>query len=202
MQRAFLGGAGCFLGPFIQTNPPRPYFPPFFPPLQWRNANGTTGHSIFTSSWIAPTADCHTQQNFHYMGHGGEIRADQAHRGYNFSASPECGGTGALATLNPLYMRYTPDAQGRFAGQTGYGYRSIEAFVNAVGSVSKGESVESVSQGLASANATLFITAILEAGRRSLDAGGKTVKILYANPTAPLPEGSSVDVLAKPVGLE
>lgn len=50
----------------------------------WRNASGTTGHSIFTSSWVAPTADCHTQQYFHYMGHAGEIRCDQAHREFFF----------------------------------------------------------------------------------------------------------------------
>ena len=46
----------------------------------WRNASGTAGHAVFTSSWVAPTADCHTQQNFHFMGARGEIRADQAHR--------------------------------------------------------------------------------------------------------------------------
>jgi D-galacturonate reductase len=65
------------------------------------------------ASWAAPTADCHTQQGFHYMGHRGELRADQAHRGFTLSAdtglAPTVGGTGALATLNPLYMRYTPD---------------------------------------------------------------------------------------------
>ena len=28
-------------------------------------------------------------------------------------------------------MKYTPDGEGRFAGQSGYGYRSIESFVEA-----------------------------------------------------------------------
>jgi hypothetical protein len=58
---------------------------------------------MYTASWIAPKADCHTQQYFHYMGQKGEIRADQAHRGYTMSTD-EAG----FAQLNPLYMKYTP----------------------------------------------------------------------------------------------
>ena len=71
----------------------------------WSNADGSTGHATYMSSWIAPKADCHTQQNFHYVGHEGEIRVDQAHRGYYCSASEAGNGTGALAAINPLYMR-------------------------------------------------------------------------------------------------
>lgn len=75
--------------------------------------DGTSGHAVYMASWAAPTADCHTQQGFHYVGHRGELRVDQAHRGYTQSADAgAAGGTGALATLNPLYMRYTPDATG------------------------------------------------------------------------------------------
>ena len=44
--------------------------------------------------------DCHTQQHFHYMGSSGELRVDQAHRGYSGSTD-EAG----FAALNPLYMR-------------------------------------------------------------------------------------------------
>jgi D-galacturonate reductase len=170
--------------------------------VTWRNASGTAGHSVFTSSWVAPTADCHTQQNFHFMGHGGEIRADQAHRGYSVSADAASGGTGGLAAVNPLYMRYVPDAAGRFAGQTGYGYRSIEAFVDACSAMrAPGASVQEVSATLASVAATLQVTAILEAGRRSLDAGGRPVKILYKSSGSAAAEGG-VDVLAKPCGFE
>lgn len=61
------------------------------------------GTALYTASWIAPKADCHTQQYFHYMGQKGEIRADQAHRGYTMSTD-EAG----FAQLNPLYMKYTP----------------------------------------------------------------------------------------------
>ena len=113
------------------------------------------------------------------MGHGGEIRADQAHRGYSMSANVESGGTGALAALNPLYMRYVPDAAGFFAGQTGYGYRSIEAFVDAGLSMIAGATLNEASAGLATVSSTLHVTAILEAGRRSLDNGGKAIRITY-----------------------
>jgi D-galacturonate reductase len=53
--------------------------------VTWENIDFTTGHAVYMSSWIAPTADCHTQQSFHYVGHEGEIRVDQAHRGYKCS---------------------------------------------------------------------------------------------------------------------
>jgi D-galacturonate reductase len=146
-------------------------------------ATATRGHAVYMASWAAPTADCHTQQGLHYMGHRGELRADQAHRGYSLSADAGAGGgTGGFATLNPLYMRYVPDAAGYFAGQTGYGYRSIEAFVDAAASVQCGETTAAdvEAQGtLACAGATLAVTAILEAGRRSLDAGGARVAIVY-----------------------
>jgi D-galacturonate reductase len=95
--------------------------------------DGTRGHAVYMSSWAAPTADCHTQQAFHYMAHAGELRVDQAHRGYTQSADTgAAGGTGSLATLNPLYMRYVPDAAGRFAGQQGYGYRCVVLFCTSV----------------------------------------------------------------------
>lgn len=71
----------------------------------WENSDGSTGHATYMSSWIAPKGDCHTQQYFHYVGHEGEMRVDQAHRGYTCSASEVGGGTGALASINPLYMR-------------------------------------------------------------------------------------------------
>ena len=120
------------------------------------------------------------------MAHRGELRADQAHRGCYLSAdtglAPTVGGTGALATLNPLYMRYTPDQRGFFAGQQGYGYRSIEAFVDAATEVAAGaaSAAEIEAAGvLATASSTTPVTAILEAGRRSLNAGGRPVTILY-----------------------
>ena len=148
----------------------------------------TSGHAVYTAGWISPTADCHTQQNFHYGAHRGEVRADQAHRGYNLSADqgldPTVGGTGALATLNPLYMRYVPDQRGYFAGQQGYGYRSMEAFVEAATAVANGErtAAEIEAEGvLATASSTLPVTAILEAGRKSLDNGGRPVTIAYGS---------------------
>jgi D-galacturonate reductase len=49
----------------------------------------------------------------------GEINVDQAHRGYNMAADADGSG---LRSVNPLFMKYVPSG-GRFAGQSGYGYR-------------------------------------------------------------------------------
>ena len=95
-------------------------------------------------------------------------------------------------------MRYVPDARGAFAGQMGYGYRSIEAFVDAAAAVRGGVPLADASAGLATVEATLATTAILEAGRRSLDAGGRGVRIVYPAGAG----GAGVDVDAQPVGFE
>ena len=50
--------------------------------VQWQNfADGSLGTGIYTSSWIAPKSDVHSQQRFFYMGQSGEVNVDQAHRG-------------------------------------------------------------------------------------------------------------------------
>ena len=109
------------------------------------------------------------------MMHRGETAVDQAHRGYGF------GQDGAsFASPNPLFMKYTPDDRGCFAGQQSYGYRSFEAFISAVQQVRAGAaSARDFDHSLASVHATALTTAILEAGRRSLNAGGRPVTILY-----------------------
>ncbi len=77
-------------------------------------------------------------------------------------------------------MKYTPDAEGNFAGQMGYGYRSIEAFISAAGSIrGGGATVENFTGRLATIQETTPVTAVLEAGRRSLDSGGSVVLIEY-----------------------
>ena len=79
---------------------------------------------------------------------------DQAHRGYDFASDA----TG-YQSPNPLFFRYTPDANGNFAGQTCYGYQSIADFI--LGH----------RENLATIETTRNTTAILEAGRKSLDTG-------------------------------
>ena len=79
---------------------------------------------------------------------------------------------------NPLFMKYRPDAEGNFAGQTGYGYQSVAAFVAAVRSIGEGSTkAKDWEHRLASAKQTLAVTQILEAGRKSLDGGGVAVAI-------------------------
>ena len=127
--------------------------------------------ALFTASWIAPKSDVHSQQNFFYQGTEGEVRVDQAHRGYGLATDAD-----GFSSPNPLFMKYTPDAEGRFAGQQGYGYRSISDFVEAAISVNSGATkATDWHSRLASAASTLPVTTVLEAGRQSLDQGGKTI---------------------------
>jgi len=145
--------------------------------VQWQNLKSKNfGTATYTSSWIASKSDVHTQQKFFYMGHKGEISIDQAHRGY-FSTTDN-----GLVSVNPLYMKYTKNHNGQFSGQQGYGYMSIEAFVDSATKVRNGISKpEEFDQYLPTIKETLASTAILECGRRSLDNSGKAFIIHYEN---------------------
>jgi D-galacturonate reductase len=162
---------------------------------EWANRDGSRGIANYTASWIAPRADCHTQQYFHFMGHRGEIRADQAHRGYTMSTDAD-----GFSQLNPLYMKYAPNPSGAFAGQNGYGYRSIEEFVNAAVEVNEGRcTAREISERdvLATIDTTARVTAMLEAGRVSLDNGSRGVSIVYPDDEG----GGAVDFDAEPCGI-
>lgn len=149
---------------------------------QWENLKShTKGVAVYTASWATPKTDVHSEQNFLYIGHKGQIKIDQAHRGVAVSTDTE-----PFASVNPLYMRYTPDQSGNFVGQSCYGYQSFEVFVNAVNVIRAGESspVEYDSI-LPTAQSTMLTTAILEAGRLSLDNEGATFRISYDGEGAP-----------------
>jgi len=147
--------------------------------VQWENLSGSLGSAVYTASWAGCKSDCHTQQRFYYLGHTGEVSVDQCRRGY-YSAHDELEGSG-FRTNNPLYMRYIPNAQGEFAGQHGYGYVSFERFADAVNKINAGNAVPADFErsDLATAGSILFNTAILEAGRKSLDHGGRRINIVY-----------------------
>jgi D-galacturonate reductase len=134
------------------------------------------GLSLHTASWIASKSDVHSQQHFFYLGHEGELQVDQAHRGYHTATTSE-----GYASLNPLFMKYMP-SDGQFAGQGAYGYQSIERFIDAVSAISHGEAQpEDFDKLLGTAAQTLQTTAILQAGRISLDGGGMPVEICYGS---------------------
>ena len=69
------------------------------------NDDGTSnrGTAVYTSSWVAPKADVHSQQRFFYMGQKGEVNVDQAHRGYTVAKDGD-----GFRSVNPLFMKYTP----------------------------------------------------------------------------------------------
>lgn len=68
-------------------------------------------------------------------------------------------------------MRYSPSESGHFDGQRGYGYVSIEKFVDAARSVNAKLTTpaEYDTHGLPTIANTVVTTAILHAGRISLD---------------------------------
>ncbi|KAF8247523.1 NAD(P)-binding protein [Wilcoxina mikolae CBS 423.85] len=123
---------------------------------------------VYTASWTAPqSAGVHSNQYFHYLASAGEIRANQAKRGYDVTDDS----LGGIGWVNPFYMRYAPDEDGNFGGQTGYGYVSFEKFVDACNRINAGEAevADFDKRGLPTLRNTVVTTAILEAGRRSLD---------------------------------
>ena len=78
----------------------------------WENLpSRERGTAVYTASWVAPSADVHSQQRFHCMAHRGEVTVDQAHRGYSVATD-----AAGFASANPLFFKYTP-AEGRFVGQ-------------------------------------------------------------------------------------
>lgn len=148
--------------------------------VQWECLKSKSlGTAVYTSSWIAPKSDVHSQQRFFYMGQSGEINVDQAHRGYN-TANDALG----YRSINPLFMKYEP-TNGKFNGQHGYGYRSFEVFVDAAIEINCGEAApNSFDTSLATLANTFQTTAILEAGRRSLDEKC-SISILYEDDQHP-----------------
>ena len=133
---------------------------------------------MYTASWTAAKADVHSQQRFFCLMERGEVTADQCHRGYTL-ASDESDG---LLSLNPLYIRNVPDTKGRYCGQSGYGYVSFERFVRAAAEINAGTKTPGdFDDELPTGRVTEGVTAILEAGRISLDNNGNKVALLYEN---------------------
>eukprot|EP00123_Amoebidium_parasiticum_P006387 comp17343_c0_seq1/m.16584 comp17343_c0_seq1/g.16584 ORF comp17343_c0_seq1/g.16584 comp17343_c0_seq1/m.16584 type:complete len:446 (-) comp17343_c0_seq1:295-1632(-) len=143
--------------------------------VQWENLQTKTlGHAIYTSSWSASAkAEVHSQQRFHYMGHKGEIRVDQAHRGYEVATDSD-----GYRSVNPLFMAYSKDHEGNFAGHHGYGYKSFEEFVTHCTKVNAGKA-DCYPRHLATFAHTEYVTAILEAGRLSLNNKNRPVNLVF-----------------------
>lgn len=139
--------------------------------VQWKLKSDPSkvATGVYTASWTAPQkAGVHSNQYFHYMAGNGEIRIDQAKRGYDVSDDS----LGGIAWYNPFYMKYAPDEEGNFNGQSGYGYVSFEKFVDGCQLVNREgpAALEKLDKrGLPTLKNTLATTAILHAGRVSLD---------------------------------
>jgi hypothetical protein len=75
--------------------------------VDWQNISNPAqrGTAVYTASWAAPLkAGVHSEQRFHYMAAKGEVRVDQAHRGYSV-VEDDIGKVGASFSLTqlPLY---------------------------------------------------------------------------------------------------
>ncbi|KAI9319826.1 D-galacturonic acid reductase, partial [Dichotomocladium elegans] len=137
--------------------------------VNWRSTSSPSheGVAIYTSSWVAPNkSEVHSQQRFHYLGADGELNVDQAHRGYTVTSDHTGHGH-----VNPFFMNYAPDDEGHFGGQTSYGYVSIEKFVDCCRAVNEKHVTPAQldERHLPTIRNTVLVTAILEAGRISLD---------------------------------
>ncbi|KAL2136906.1 hypothetical protein VTI74DRAFT_67 [Chaetomium olivicolor] len=138
--------------------------------VQWEKKDDPSKQAtgVYTASWTAPQrAGVHSNQYFHYLAKDGEITINQAKRGYDVAEDA----AGQLMWYNPFYMRYAPDEDGNFNGQSGYGYVSFEKFVDGCRAVNAGElkPADLDAKGLPTLRNTIATTAILEAGRRSID---------------------------------
>ena len=92
-------------------------------------------------------------------------------------------------SVNPLFWKPTRDAAtGEFVGQRCYGYISFEAMVNAAAACNGGSRTPADFNGsMPTLATTAGATAILEAGRRSLDAGGRPFQLVYASDASDTP---------------
>ncbi|KAL2260005.1 hypothetical protein VTK26DRAFT_6127 [Humicola hyalothermophila] len=138
--------------------------------VHWEKQGDPTKHAtaVYTASWTAPQrAGVHSNQYFHYLAKDGEITINQAKRGYDVAEDS----AGQLMWYNPFYMRYAPDEDGNFNGQSGYGYVSMEKFVDGCRAVNAKQltPADLDAKGLPTLRNTIATTAILEAGRRSID---------------------------------
>lgn len=78
---------------------------------------------------------------------------------------------GRYRAILSFYMKYSPAADGSFDGQRGYGYVSLSTWVEACIKVNKGEAKpeDFDNYGLPTIKNTIVTTAIIRAGRVSLD---------------------------------
>ena len=120
--------------------------------------------AVLTSCWTAPDAsESNTQQRFHALGSRAEIRVDQTHRGYELTTDQR-----GYQCKNPLFMRLVPDENGDFVGQQSYAYQTYELWIESCRARNQNPQ-SALASDVATVDSTVLTTAILEAGRRSLD---------------------------------
>lgn len=135
---------------------------------QGKPQTGKRATAVFTASWTAPEgAGVHSEQGFHFVGSKGEAKVNQSRRGYDVVV--EEGANAGARSVNPFYVQYAP-FDGYFQGSQGYGTRSLEVFAQACTAINSGErKAADFDEILPTIKDTVYTTAILHAGRLSLD---------------------------------
>ncbi|KPI44042.1 uncharacterized protein AB675_6263 [Cyphellophora attinorum] len=131
---------------------------------------GKRATGIYTASWTAPqNAGVHSQQHFHYVASKGEVNVNQAKRGYEVVSDPPDATAAEAGTkwINHSTCGIRRTRRGISVGRPGMGVNEGKVTVE-----------ELDRRGLPTLGNTIVTTAILEAGRRSLDGGGKAIEIL------------------------
>ena len=75
-------------------------------------------------------------------------------------------------------MTYVKDHEGNYAGHNGYGFKSFSNFINACHDVNA-KRMDPNPKHLPTLERTMYVTAILEAGRISLDNNSKRIWLKY-----------------------
>jgi D-galacturonate reductase len=156
--------------------------------VKYLNIKGDISQAIYTSSWIAPKSDVHSKQEFFYMGTGGEIKINQAQRGYTVNKKLSNGIGHNLQNKNPLFFNYKNNG-GYVDLSNCYGFKSIKAFINCV---NKQNDYNTRTDLVAQINDTTLVTAILEAGSKSLKSG-KQIYLIEDNDRIRLSDNNICD---------
>jgi D-galacturonate reductase len=76
--------------------------------VDWQNLSDPNqrGTAVYTASWAAPLkAGVHSEQRFHYMAAKGEVRVDQAHRGYSVVEDDVGKLDVGFRSFSPIFLR-------------------------------------------------------------------------------------------------
>jgi len=151
--------------------------------VQWENfEDGSLGTAVYSSASVDQSNCSKKREKLYYVGENGDLNISPGQCGYEYNTNSNGSGT-----TYPLYMKYSTSS-GYFEGQVGYAYRSLESFVNGARKANayKNSSL-SLDGFFSSLEDNLATSAILEAGKLSIENGSKMYCISYDGPQKNIP---------------